>query len=466
MKKSILSVLFALLLAGSVQAQFTAKEKFFADYEEQIEEVRAQNGSVLSPTFFSKAVELYEEALEAYEEKESQKAIREKLDESAQYVRRALDVIKLANITLKEAIQARRDALNSDAPLYAENLWNEAEQQFRDAAENLEDDDVEDAREDGVKATQLYSQAELTAIKNGILGEARDAIAVAREMDAEDYAYHTLTDAQNLLTEAERMLNADRYNREEAIEKAGRAAYQGRHAQYLTETIKQLSKRQENWENLFLKFEEIIATFGSQFNYNPMFDKGFDSSVKTISAYIKVLKDEKKQLIEENNRLSEELQAIKERAENYSAELERKQERERKVDRIKNLFGPNEAKVIYEGDNLIIRLFGLNFPSGQAIIQPEYFSLLTKIQQSLREFPESHYLIEGHTDSQGDANRNKLLSERRAQSVREYLIANMNISEEQISHIGFGEEQPVASNETSEGRAANRRIDVVIHIAD
>ena len=126
----------------------------------------------------------------------------------------------------------------------------------------------------------------------------------------------------------------------------------------------------------------------------------------------------------------------------------------------------NEAKVIYEGDNLIIRLFGINFPSGKAIIQPEYFSLLTKVQQALRQFQDSHYLIEGHTDALGNNHRNKILSEKRALSVREYLVANMDLSDSQITHIGFGEGKPVASNETKQGRELNRRIDVVINITD
>ncbi|KAA3617509.1 MAG: OmpA family protein [Calditrichaeota bacterium] len=466
MKATLISMLLVMSFVINGFSQTTAKDKFFADYESLIEQVRSGNGEILSPEFYKNAVEVYQEAIEAYEEKESQKIIREKLDESAKYARDALGIIKLANLTLKQTIDAREAALSAEAPIYAAKLWEEAEEEFREATQNLEDDDIDDAKEYGQTAQQLFNQSELLGIKNGILGEAREKVKLAEEAEAGEYSFHTLTDAQNLLVETERLLDGDRYAREEAIQKAAKASYQGSHAAYLAKTIKALSTKDENWENLILKFEEFLTEFGSQFNYKPQFDEGFDNSVRSISEYIKTLKEDKKQLIQENGRLQEELNSVKEREENYSAELEKKKDKERRIDKVKSLFSSNEAKVIYEGDNLIIRLFGINFPSGKAIIQPEYFSLLTKVQQALREFQDSHYLIEGHTDALGNNNRNKILSEKRALSVREYLIANMDLSDSQITHIGFGESKPVASNETRQGRELNRRIDVVINISE
>jgi len=463
---TIYSIIILFMTASGIFAQSTAKEKFFSDYETLIEQIRSENAEILSPEFYIKAVSLYEEAIEAYEEKESQKVIREKLDESASYAHKALGVIQQAALSISMTLEARDAALSAEAPLYSEKLWEEAEEVFRDATLNLEDDDITDAKVYGNRATQIYNKAELLAIKNGILGNARDQIALAEQAKADEYAFHTLTDAQNLLVETERLLEGDRYAKDEAVAKASRAVYQGKHAAYLSKTIKNLSEKEENWENLILKFEEIITDFGTLFNYQPEFDEGFESSVRTISAYIVALKAEKKQLIADNNRLQEELNKAKENEANYSAELQKKLDKESKIEKIKQLFSANEAKVIYEGDNILIRLVGLTFPSGQAIIQPEYFSLLTKVQQAMREFGNSHYLIEGHTDALGNASTNKLLSERRARAVREYLMANMDLNEAQITHIGFGESKPIASNELLEGRELNRRIDIVINLTD
>ncbi len=459
--------LFMMLMSVSlVFAQSSAKEKFFADYEKLITEAREQNGEVLAPTKFKEAVELFDEANQAYEEKESAKSIREILDESAVKIREALQIIKNARKYLKPGIEARDAAISADAALYATQAWEDASEKFADAVANIEDGDFEDAEDDDKDAVQLFSQAELIAIKNSILNDARENIALAKDAGADAYAYHTFTDAQNLLAETERLLDSDRYAREEAIKKANEAVYQAKHAAYLARTVKALSQKEENWEKLILKFEEILSDMGGLFNYNPAFDQGFDKSVKTISAYIKSLKEEKKQLIARNNALQEELDKTRESEANVSAELMKKRKREKKIENIKSLFAPDEASVIYEGDNLIIRLFGLNFPSGKDIIQPEYFSLLTKVQEALREFPDSHFTIEGHTDDRGNNNKNKILSEKRASSVRQYLLANMDIPEEQISRVGYGESRPIASNKTKEGREKNRRIDIVIAIQD
>jgi len=71
-------------------------------------------------------------------------------------------------------------------------------------------------------------------------------------------------------------------------------------------------------------------------------------------------------------------------------------------------------------------------------------------------------VIEGHTDSTGSDEVNDHLSQQRAESVRDYLVANKTLQAEKIVSIGYGSKRPLASNETEEGRAINRRIDVVI----
>ena len=69
--------------------------------------------------------------------------------------------------------------------------------------------------------------------------------------------------------------------------------------------------------------------------------------------------------------------------------------------------------------------------------------------------------IEGHTDSRGDADMNEALSRARAQAVRDAL-AQLGIDGERMSAVGYGETQPIADNATSEGRARNRRIAIVV----
>ena len=108
MRKIITFCLLALFINTYLFAQSSAKDKFFADYSSLIEQVRSGNGEVLSPQFYQKAVELFEEANVAYEEKEGQMEIRRILDESASFSRKALEVIKLAQLTLGKTIEGSK----------------------------------------------------------------------------------------------------------------------------------------------------------------------------------------------------------------------------------------------------------------------------------------------------------------------------------------------------------------------
>lgn len=128
-----------------------------------------------------------------------------------------------------------------------------------------------------------------------------------------------------------------------------------------------------------------------------------------------------------------------------------------------NLFSPGEAIVLRDGNDLIFRLIGLSFSIGKSNIDPKFFDYLSKIQQAINLFPVTKITITGHTDSYGSDATNLALSKNRAEAVKNYLLGNMNIDPTKIEAVGYGESKPIATNETEEGRARNRRIEVVIH---
>jgi outer membrane protein OmpA-like peptidoglycan-associated protein len=288
----------------------------------------------------------------------------------------------------------------------------------------------------------------------------------ARDAGCPDVAPTTFQYSQNLLNETEELLTNNRYAKDEATIKAEECAYEAKHAMYLTKLIVALRDDDKNWEKLQLGYEDILTGLARQFNENPRYDAGINVAVESIQENIIELQTERDRLRAEVAKLQEEYDVVREEATLSSAELAKKEQRESKIETVKSLFTPSEAKVAYDSENLVIRLHGLTFPSGKSIIQPEYFSLLSKVQEAIKIFPEKHILLEGHTDSQGNAVTNKRLSEERASAVREYIIANMGISREQVTSVGFGSEKPVASNRTSEGRALNRRIDIVIDLSN
>ncbi|HXV14357.1 MAG TPA: OmpA family protein, partial [Candidatus Krumholzibacteria bacterium] len=116
--------------------------------------------------------------------------------------------------------------------------------------------------------------------------------------------------------------------------------------------------------------------------------------------------------------------------------------------------GCPDAKEI--GKQFILR--GINFESGSAALTPDSHPVLDQVIASMNQYPEVRIEIRGHTDSQGPAAFNLELSQKRAQSVRQYLI-NGGIAGDRITAIGVGEEEPISSNGTAEGRAQNRRIE-------
>jgi OOP family OmpA-OmpF porin len=103
-------------------------------------------------------------------------------------------------------------------------------------------------------------------------------------------------------------------------------------------------------------------------------------------------------------------------------------------------------------------LRGVNFESGSAAITPDSYAVLDQVVKSLKAYPEVRVEIAGHTDDVGKDEYNLGLSQRRADSVRQYLM-NAGISADRLVARGYGETTPIASNATPAGRADNRRIE-------
>jgi len=103
------------------------------------------------------------------------------------------------------------------------------------------------------------------------------------------------------------------------------------------------------------------------------------------------------------------------------------------------------------------------FSTGRSRILPASYGILNSVAQVLRDYPSIKVRIEGHTDSQGSESLNKRLSQQRAQAVFDYLSAQ-GIQGSRMSPEGFGEERPIDTNRTSDGRANNRRVE--FHITD
>ncbi|RUO39467.1 hypothetical protein CWE22_09205 [Pseudidiomarina aestuarii] len=120
------------------------------------------------------------------------------------------------------------------------------------------------------------------------------------------------------------------------------------------------------------------------------------------------------------------------------------------------------VQVIRDGDNIRLQLpSNITFDTNSAVISQSFAPVLTDVGKVLQRYEKTTLVIEGHTDSTGSAEYNQRLSENRALAVRNQLNGN-GVDSRRLTTLGFGESQPIASNETAAGRTQNRRVELRI----
>ena len=130
------------------------------------------------------------------------------------------------------------------------------------------------------------------------------------------------------------------------------------------------------------------------------------------------------------------------------------------MDEARIQFSEDEASVYQQGSKLIFRLKRMNFASGASTIPMASKPLLSKVNDIIKTLDAKIVAVQGHTDSVGSGDLNLKLSTQRAISVANYLASF--VGGYKIGYIGYGSSRPIASNETKEGRAINRRVDLVV----
>lgn len=475
-----LACFLLLFFSFAVVASAQSVESEVEAYADRVETGRMQNLHLIAPQAFNAATEHLAEARQMLDEGERITDIRETVQRGQQELSRAGQLQEIGQVILGEVIIARSDALEARAPEFASNGWEDAESALINAGRDVEKGDQNDARDNAASALQHYREAELQAIRADVLGSARTLQTQARDDDAEQFARQTWQDAEAKLQEAEQALAGDRYNRARSRNLAQQASTQYQHASQIAGIAKRIDEDVDRRvEETLLSYESQISRIAQELGTNVTFDTAVEPATDRLVAWVNSMKEdrmnlqgslnERRERIDRLQQVVDSLDArlatLEQRDQSMTAELQRQGDRERTLQRVREVFDLNEAEVLLRGDELIVRVQGLNFPVGSSEIQPVNFSLLTKVQRVLREFPEGGVVIYGHTDSQGNDATNQKLSEKRSEAVRDYLLANMTMSPDRIQAMGYGESQPLASNDTEAGRTKNRRIDVTIDLA-
>jgi outer membrane protein OmpA-like peptidoglycan-associated protein len=467
-----------LALTGAVQA---AGNLDTAGLGAAIDKARSEQVDALSPKNFAAAVEAHGAAVKDAERGRKEDKVRARVQEGEAALQRANTAAAGARQLLGSVIKAREDAITAQAPKFASEAWTKAAERFRDAMTENEQNDTKNAQRRAAEAEVLLREAELIAIKGSILDDARGLIAQADEAKVGKLAPRSLQAAKRYLAEAEQEIQRNRYDLAQPRKLAAQSRYEARHATYLAQLIERVLREenddQAGVEALILSWEEPLKQIAAEMELSAQFDKGMQAPLQEINEHaaqqsqeLSRLKQEVGDRDDQLGTLQSQLQRLESRLGGVSEErvaLQRRvdaQERMRtSVRALEASFTTDEARVTRQGDDVVLSLLGIKFPSGRSTIDGSSAALMKKVQQGLALFPDASISIEGHTDANGSDSTNLILSQDRADAVRQYLVSNFAMNPEKITSVGYGEARPVATNETAAGRTRNRRIDLVIH---
>ena len=459
--------------------------------ENKIENASKEQLDILSPRWFAKADASFGKAKSKAEKGTALSELREDIADANEYLKNAEETAAVARTIIPQVIESRRLAIVAGAPKL-EKPFDRVEGQFSKLVKAIERNNITYAKQNASKVSEAFLDLELLAIKHNTIGEARTVVEQVEESEGKKYAPRAFDIAQQHLNETDAFITANRYATDEMQKKAREALFFANRARVMTDLNKRLEEATPEETSLWI--EDMVKKITSQLLARDSRDLDMNIQVENIVDSIEALQNNNKQitrqLISTQNELDEtkrtydtqiqdlnqalasfriktqQDQKTKERMLAEQKITAKKLEDERQFNQkfilIQNYFHSNEAEVYKRGNRLIIRLKGIQFPIGQAVIMPKNYKLLGKVQRAIGDFQNPSVVIEGHTDSTGLKEANDILSKQRADAVKEYMIANKTLPASKVVSRGYGSEKPVASNETSEGRAANRRIDVII----
>ena len=391
----------------------------------------------------------------------------------------ASDAAEIANVTLASLVKTRADANNANAATFAAELWTEASRSASIPPRGGSRRATSAARAAArTRRRRCIATPSSRRSRRSISSQTRALLAEADQARVARVAPKTYEKARALLEQAERELSENRYDTDLPRSLAQQANYEARHAIYLAKLLSAMRDEDRSLEDIILSYEEPLVQVGAAADKVVQLDQGVDPVVDGARrlhrraaragrasprvdltdsrARIGELEEEIRDLDEQLGGVSQERVALVQR-------LEAEARIREQFATVENLFQRDEARVSREGNRMIIRLVGLTFPSGGSDVTGRRIgALLEKVQQAADVFPRSQVVIEGHTDSYGSDDANLALSRRRAEAISAYLTGSLGVQAFRISAVGYGETQPIANNDTAQGRERNRRIDVII----
>lgn len=362
--------------------------------------------SVFAPEEYAGAKLYLDKTKDAIKDNAEQEKILARLGVAKSYIDKSATVADEVATNLLDVRAARQKAQEAGAARH-----------YKSELADI-DDDLVDYTEEGASETadiklavkkdlqKRYADLEVKSLKAEKLGGARTYLKAAKKLGAERVTPNVYKSVQEKIVSAEALIDTDRNNIALIDDTSAKATEDARKLVELTKTAVK-SKEQTP--------EEIAMQI----------DKG--TQVETLEG-----------------------------------ELAKKQALEAKMQRAQESFSRDEAEVYRQGDRVLIRVKDLRFKSGSANLPDTSLDLLGRVRSVVESFSPSAMVVEGHTDITGKKATNMRLSEERAEAVKKYLVSTNAIQDARVTTKGAGPDKPIKTNNTAEGRATNRRVDIIL----
>lgn len=399
----------------------------------ELEALRADLGEHLAPTKFKNAEKSLLAAEKALADKKSSEKVLEELAKSRAWLEQAQVVTNRSKTALAQPLLAREKAM-AIADIENKELRH-ADEELADAAKKIEKGDgITDQKK--AELTVNYIKAERMRITRTQLDPIENRIEQAKQMKAKKLAPKSFARAESDFIAAQKTLRIDPIDRDQIKERIDMAS---------TSSNELLEVSRETAKTPGASTEELVLAARRR-------DRMVQRQLSNADAKLE-------NAMEGNARV----QAENERLKGTVSELSDEAKPQALLQKLRTELPEDTADIsMTPAGKIMVRVKQLQFKTNSADLTPAAAAVLNDVKSALAEIEPKRLTIEGHTDSTGSATRNKELSASRADAVASVLKTDEQLSQAQIETKGLGAEQPIKNNQTKEGRAENRRVEITI----
>jgi OOP family OmpA-OmpF porin len=403
-----------------------------AQLRERLSEDKTKQYDLIAPDTFARAGEKLRDAQDRLEKNKSSEDILASAGEAEGSLKEVDATAARYADRIGTVLDARRAAVRAKADATIPQKFASLDDKLKSLGRGMEKGKFDSDAAEITELERNYAELEIRSITGRELGQAFTWIEKAEKNGAEDKAKQNYDRAKVSYSSAIKRIDSSRRDPSgygEAVDRANRDAK---------------------------KLDGVMATI---------------LSTKASEAVASNLYDERMNLLQARSSLAEARQRADIEAESAAtlqkqvSEMDRKKELDARIAKVRGEFRPDEAEIFRDGDKIVLRLKGMKFSTARAELPGASLATLKKVKEMLGAAPVANVTVEGHTDSIGSEERNLKLSQERAETVRDYLVTSGAVESAQVQATGFGYSKPVATNKSKAGRAANRRVDVVIDTA-